>query len=257
MDHCWQERRRLFILLLLVILLVSSCDANRASPNETEIPDIPGLAGTLACQTMAANSDLMALLFTPTPPPSTSTPVLIKPSTSTQKSVLSPQMSSSTPYPTHVALSDPAQTPTEVPCINSAIFVKDVTIPDGKLLKPGEEFTKIWRIKNIGTCTWTEYYSIVLVSGDQMGGFSPTAIGQVVQPGETIDLALDMVAPSKASNYRGYWVLQDESGIFFNTENSGNVSFWVAIDVRKPGIASIFKERTGRTKDWDDCGPSG
>ena len=262
MEHRWQEKGKQFILLLLVILLVSSCDEHPEPSSGLEINAIPGLAGTLAYQTMAANSDLMALLYTPTPPPATpipvtSTPVLIKTSTSTQLSILAPLMSTSTPYPTTITQTDPTQTPTEAPCINSAVFIKDVTIQDGELLKPGEAFTKVWRIKNIGTCTWTEQYSIVLVSGDQMGGFSPAPINQVVKPGETINLALDMVAPNQESSYRGYWVLQDENGVLFNAKNSGNISLWVAIEVRKPGLASIFKERSVRRQDWSDCGSGG
>ncbi|HSR20131.1 MAG TPA: NBR1-Ig-like domain-containing protein, partial [Anaerolineales bacterium] len=38
---------------------------------------------------------------------------------------------------------------------NNAAFVSDVTIPDGTILKPGEKFTKTWRIYNSGSCSWT------------------------------------------------------------------------------------------------------
>src|SRR5512143_3278895 len=36
-----------------------------------------------------------------------------------------------------------------------AQFVADVTVPDGTSYAPGTTFTKTWRLKNIGSCTWT------------------------------------------------------------------------------------------------------
>src|SRR5512143_426233 len=50
-----------------------------------------------------------------------------------------------------------------------AQFVADVTIPDGTQIQPGATFTKTWRLKNIGYCTWTTAYSMVYDSGTQMG----------------------------------------------------------------------------------------
>jgi len=46
-----------------------------------------------------------------------------------------------------------------------------VTVPDGWLITPGLVFKKTWRLKNIGTCTWTRNYSLVFAGGEQMGGF--------------------------------------------------------------------------------------
>lgn len=42
-----------------------------------------------------------------------------------------------------------------------AQFITDVTVPDGTKYEPGETFEKTWRLKNIGTCTWTISYSLV------------------------------------------------------------------------------------------------
>src|SRR5262245_15348685 len=44
---------------------------------------------------------------------------------------------------------------------DAASFVTDVTYPDGALVGRGSSFTKIRRLKNIGTCTWTTSYAIV------------------------------------------------------------------------------------------------
>jgi hypothetical protein len=60
-------------------------------------------------------------------------------------------------------------TPSAIPC-NMASFIADVTTPDDTSIKVNTPFTKIWRLKNIGSCTWTSGYQLVFDSGDSMGG---------------------------------------------------------------------------------------
>ncbi len=79
-------------------------------------------------------------------------------------------------------------------------------------MDPGEEFTKSWRIKNVGTCTWNPNYSFVFYSGDRMSGAKTTDLDEYVEPGETIDILVDMEAPSDPDTYTGYWKLQDDDG---------------------------------------------
>ena len=43
-------------------------------------------------------------------------------------------------------------------CVNGMVFVSDVTIKDGQTLYGNESFTKVWRVKNTGSCTWTPDY---------------------------------------------------------------------------------------------------
>src|ERR1700704_1212338 len=40
---------------------------------------------------------------------------------------------------------------------DAATFVSDVTIADGTVMKPGQSFTKTWRISNSGSTTWKGY----------------------------------------------------------------------------------------------------
>ena len=46
-------------------------------------------------------------------------------------------------------------------CTDRAQFVTDVTVPDGTKYDPGATFTKTWRLRNVGTCTWTTAYTMV------------------------------------------------------------------------------------------------
>lgn len=71
----------------------------------------------------------------------------------------------STPEPTREP--DPPLT-----CTDEATFIKDVTIADGTRIDAGTNFTKAWRLRNSGSCTWTVDYSLVFISGDMLGGLS-------------------------------------------------------------------------------------
>ena len=115
---------------------------------------------------------------------------------------------------------------------DQAVYVSDVTIPDGTDLEPGEEFVKTWRIKNAGTTTWTISYSLVFISGDKMGDVTSVALKGNVAPNETVDISVDLVAPSKTGKFRGYWKMLNAAGQYFND------SIYVEIDVVTDGGAT-------------------
>ncbi|HET9587632.1 MAG TPA: NBR1-Ig-like domain-containing protein, partial [Anaerolineales bacterium] len=112
-----------------------------------------------------------------------------------------------------------------------AQFVTDVTVPDGTRFSPGATFTKTWRLRNIGTCTWTTAYTMVFVSGAQMGSTTSVAFPQDVPPGGTIDLSVDMTAPNTAGNYTGNWKFKNASGREFGIGVNANGHWWVKINV--------------------------
>jgi hypothetical protein len=116
----------------------------------------------------------------------------------------------------------PAPTPTSN--CNNANFVTDVTIPDETVIDPGESFTKTWRIRNAGTCSWTPSYAVVFVSGNDMDGPSVQALEGNVNPGQTVDLSVNLKAPSNQGDYTGNWGLRNASGVVFG-------HFWVKITV--------------------------
>ncbi|MBI5951392.1 MAG: hypothetical protein HY865_07025 [Chloroflexi bacterium] len=136
----------------------------------------------------------------------------------------------STPVPTATSL--PAAT--QVTYCDWAFFVKDVTIPDGTVLAPGETFTKIWRLKNRGTCTWTSDYMLVFSSGSQMDGKTVVTFPGNVAPGQTVDVSILLTAPSVPGSYSGYWMLRNSSGALFGTGDKANIPFYVDIQVKQP-----------------------
>jgi hypothetical protein len=127
-------------------------------------------------------------------------------------------------YPTYLP------TATSAPC-NWAQFVKDVTIPDGTVLAPGQAFTKTWRLRNIGSCTWAVGYSLVFHSGDRLHTQSTVKINQTIYPGQTADLSLQLVAPIQPGQYRSYWMLSNTTGQLFGIGAKADRPFWVDIKV--------------------------
>ena len=114
---------------------------------------------------------------------------------------------------------------------DAAAFVQDVTYPDGSLIGRSSSFTKVWRLKNIGTCAWTTSYSIVYVSGEKFGAKNFVPIPRAVQPGESVDVAVDLVAPNSSGDFRGYWQLRNASGVIFGVGTAGESSFYVDVEV--------------------------
>merc|ERR1719271_21013 len=96
----------------------------------------------------------------------------------------------------------------------AARFVRDVTIFDGTMMEPSARFTKIWRLKNVGEVAWPPGTRMLFVGGDQMTSelSVPLSRTAAVQPGEEVDVAVEMVAPSELGRYLGYWRLVGPHG---------------------------------------------
>lgn len=138
------------------------------------------------------------------------------------------------PTPTPVGTVTPTPTQPPVSACDKAQFIADVTIPDGTLMNPGQVFDKTWRLKNIGTCTWTTAYKLVFVSGEQMGGPAEANLPTNVPPGSTVDLTVRLTAPSVGGTYRGYWQFKNANGVLFGIGTPPVKPWWVEIRVAGP-----------------------
>jgi uncharacterized protein YkwD len=112
-------------------------------------------------------------------------------------------------------------------CKVQAVLLEDVTIPDDTLVAAGETFTKTWRFKNTGTCHWAGY-TINFLAGDRMDAPDSAPIPDTVA-GSTVDVSLELTAPSADGSYSGYFTLKDAEGVSINigTEKT----FWLKINV--------------------------
>ncbi|MCJ7512179.1 MAG: NBR1-Ig-like domain-containing protein [Anaerolineales bacterium] len=130
----------------------------------------------------------------------------------------------------------PAVLPTDTPaaaCLDKAKFIADVSFPDNTQASPGQGFTKVWRLRNDGTCTWNEEYKVVFIGGDSMSNNTPLAIPAIVPPGAMVDLAVDMVAPAGNGTYRGDYQIRDPQGVHFGVGASGQTPFYIQIVVEQ------------------------
>jgi len=125
----------------------------------------------------------------------------------------------------------PPLSPVPVSRCDAAAFVSDVTYPDGSNVTLGGTFTKIWRLKNIGTCTWTTSYTLVYVTGERFGAPAAVAVPTTVGPGQTVDLAVNLTAPSQSGHYRGFWKLRNASNVLFGIGQEADSNFFVDINV--------------------------
>jgi hypothetical protein len=157
---------------------------------------------------------------------------------STQGAASQPTASSATPTLsiatnslTPLATYTPAPPLTTVTKCDAAAFITDLTYPDGSLLGRGNTFTKTWRIKNVGTCTWTTSYNLVFVGGEGFGGKSVVALPASVGPGGSVDVSVQLKTPNQNGRYQGYWKLSNASGVLFGFGPQADSSIYVDVNV--------------------------
>jgi hypothetical protein len=93
--------------------------------------------------------------------------------------------------------------------VNLAQWVSQ-SIADDSAFAPGQTFTITWQLKNVGSATWTAAYLLRFYSGNAFGAPEEVPLGREVLPGNTVDITLEMKAPTTPGNYRTDWVLSDE-----------------------------------------------
>ncbi|MBK8421014.1 NBR1-Ig-like domain-containing protein [Candidatus Villigracilis saccharophilus] len=202
--------RKLTINLSLFIIFLAQMACN--VPSNSATPDtfatLNGLY-TASAQTLEAAG---------TQPVVTATPGLPQPTASMSGSA------SATKIPV-------SQTAVPLSRCDAAKFVSDVTFPDGSLVTRNNTFTKVWRIQNIGTCSWTPSYALVFTSGDQMSGPAVATLPGNVNPGDTVEIQVTLTAPNKDGKYRGYWKLRNAAGVLFGIGSQADTAFWVDVKV--------------------------
>lgn len=120
----------------------------------------------------------------------------------------------------------------------------DVTVPDGTRYVPGETFSKTWRLVNNGSCTWTRDYSVVWFSGDPIGVDDQWNFTSEVAPGESVDVTVDMIAPTQTGDFQSNWKIRNSDGELFGLGPNGDAPFWVSIQVRAENTATAPVEPT-------------
>ncbi|MCP4169103.1 MAG: hypothetical protein GY759_24880 [Chloroflexi bacterium] len=126
-----------------------------------------------------------------------------------------------------------ASEPATPSCKDKATFVKDMTIKDNTRIQANKAFEKTWRLRNVGTCTWTTDYNVTFAKGEQMEGASPVPMPKEVAPGKNVDITIAMVAPASKGTYKGFWQFENAGGTAFGIGKKGANPFWLKIVVPK------------------------
>src|SRR5512143_3726509 len=169
----YKGKYSLFVILTILVVLASACGTSKA--------DTEAAIATSVAQTVEAQK--------PEPTPTsaaTNTPLVLPPGTG-----------SVTPGPKPTF---PPASASDQACMMASLVGEN--IPDGTIMKPGQQFTKTWKIQNQSTCTWTTSYKIVFWDGDVMGGGYVYNFPQQALPGDTVDVPLVLTAPSADGTYK-------------------------------------------------------
>lgn len=193
-------KNKLLIITLSCILILAACAP--ATPIQPT-PDVMVIR-TSAAYTVVAELTLTAAAFTATPLPPTETAVPPLPTET-------PTLASGTD-PTQATLGTPSQLCDNLSFDNATV---DVTILDGTVMTPGQEFVKTWKIKNTGICAWGDGYGLIYAGyADAMSG-KPAPLGTLVQVGQEVEVSVNFKAPIKVGEYTSAWQMANAKGIPF------------------------------------------
>lgn len=176
---------KIFTTFFLTILITACAPATPIEPT----PDVNAIR-TSAAVTVISEFTLTAAAFTPTSPPPTETPIPETP----------------VPTATLILATDPTQVALGTPgalCDDYSfdLTTLDVTVPDGTPMTAGQEFTKTWKIKNVGICTWdTNYQAIFSYSSppNEDMDAQPVPLTALVAPGQEVDVSVQFKADRKS-----------------------------------------------------------
>jgi len=199
------KKKRITIIFALLITAATACGP-RVEPTPTVDPEEIMAQVAMTIEAEITQNALLTPSATATMPP-TATPL---------------------PLPTQPllpAVTQPAAAqilPAESP--DNAIWVADVTIPDGTYYLPNARFTKTWKIENTGTTTWDTSYSLIYIYGpihDEQQLIIP--LTKQVKPKEQLEISVPMRAPRNYGAAKTWWQLMNGKGQRFGEQ------FWVDI----------------------------
>ena len=225
-----KKKAILITLVLSALAIVLAGCGSRESATPTTNPDLVYTAAAQAAEATLTQIFKSTPSATPVPPTPTIDPTQ---TAAAQTSVaMLTQIAAVTQTPQSTVVNTAVPTVPAGPAGDRAVFVSDVTIPDGSVIASGAAFRKTWKLQNGGTTTWTTAYTFEFISGEQMGSITSVALTQSVSPGQQVEVSVDMVAPTASGKYQSYWKMKNATGQLFND------SVYVLINVGSGGATS-------------------
>ncbi|WP_106396592.1 NBR1-Ig-like domain-containing protein [Actinocorallia populi] len=94
--------------------------------------------------------------------------------------------------------------------VDDSVFEGDITYPDGTLVRQGEEFEKVWRIRNAGTVEWEGRF--LMRANDAICAAPDRVEIPRTRPGESVDIRVRVRTPKESGSCRIYWKMVDRQG---------------------------------------------
>ena len=150
------------------------------------------------------------LLLTACAPVATSSPKTITPPAGRISTPQPAATLTDTPLPSSLPSPSPSASP-RPNCVESAVFVADVTVVDNTRIKAGQLFTKTWQMRNSGTCSWDAGYTLHFLSGNRMS--SPDSVSlAATAPNATLNLSVDLKAPATDGVFTALYEIRNPQG---------------------------------------------
>lgn len=171
----------------------------------------PGALQTIIAGTSGAAQTQTAVLIPPSATPTfTATPTRTPTFTPTPTSTFIYVIPKAATPTSKTSASDTAEASSDYAC---RLISQDPE--DGTRINPGTSFDAVWEVRNIGSKKWDgASVDYVYVSGRKMHDQAAYDLTSTVQVGDSIDLIVDMTAPSKAGDYQTEWALRRSGNLF-------------------------------------------
>lgn len=194
------------VLLLLISVLLTACAPTAAATPSFE---------TVVAGTMSVIQTQQAIISTITPyvPPT--------------ETAIPPTMTASptTPPNAVVTITQVSATPSQAYCIST---FSNVNVPNNTAMKGGSSFTKTWSLTNGGSASWGSDFKLVFVSGDSMNAVD-VPLGRTVNPGSSINVSANLIAPTAAGDHRANFMLVTDKGEKFGIGPNCDRPFYLMI----------------------------
>jgi hypothetical protein len=215
------KRIHVLVLVLVIALVLGACGGGEEGSSAAVLTEAARIASEGLTQTAAA-----------APPTATNTPL---------------PTATNTPEPTATSTNTPeGGVPTATtaqqqssssnrPCLRANLEYEDV--PDGTRWPFDRVFTKTWRLKNTGSCTWNANFVLAYVDGELMGADSVNTITEIDVPtNEYVEISVAFQAPDEAGDHISYWMLRSDQGEYFGVGPDGKSWIWVEIESFDPEL---------------------
>jgi hypothetical protein len=214
------------ILLLGIVLIISACGSPVVARPPASTP-VPGVVETIIFETAAAARTQTAQFLPPTQT-ITNTPTPSKTPTQTPL----PTSTILFLFPTNTQVVLPTLTivssggsagsgrPTQTPDPNTHDYRGSLHCAlvgqsprDGTVFGTRKKFTVVWTVKNTGTAAWRKHtIDYRYIGGDKFHDKARYNMNVIVDPGETVEMAVEMHAPKEPGFYETTWVVGLNTG---------------------------------------------